>query len=77
VATTVYTGTLTSTSTRVVYTTVTRLASAGISSTLAYLGLFSLLALAVGRVSADRSWRIPQVRSLVKRTCSKSQQPSL
>jgi hypothetical protein len=77
VATTVYTGTLTSTSTRVVYTTVTRLASAGKSSTLAYLGLFSLLALAVGRVSADRSWRIPQVRSLVKRTCSKSQQPSL
>jgi len=77
VATTVYTGTLTSTSTRVVYTTVTRLASAGISSTLAYLGLFSLLALAVGRVSADRSWRIPQVRSFVKRMCSKSQQPSL
>jgi hypothetical protein len=77
ITTTSYTGTLTSTSTRVVYTTATRLASAGISSPLAYLALFSLLALAVGRVSANRSWRIPQVRSLVKRMCSKSQQPSL
>jgi len=77
VTTTVYTGTSTSTSTRVVYTTATRLASVGLWSPLAYLGLLSLLALAVGRVSTDRSWRIPQVRSLVKRTCSKSQRPSL
>jgi hypothetical protein len=71
-----YTATSTSTSTQVVYTTVTRLSSVGVWSPLAYLGLLSLLALAVGRVSTDRSWRIPQVRSLVKGTCSKSQRPS-
>ena len=74
--TTVYTRTLTSTSTRVVYTTATRLGSVGLSSSLTCLGLLSLLALAIGRVSTDRSWRTPQVRPPVKGTSSKSQRPN-
>jgi len=72
-----YTGTSTSTSTQVVYTTETRLSSVGVWSSFVYLGLLSLLALAVGRVSTERSWRIPQARSLVKGACSKSQRPGI
>jgi hypothetical protein len=71
-----YTGTSTLTSTQVVYTTETRLSSVGVWSPFAYLGLLSLLALAIGRVSTERSWRIPQIRSLVKGACSKSQRTS-
>ena len=68
--TTSYTGTSTSTSTRVVYTTVTRLASAGVSSPLTYLGFISLLAVTFGRAMIGKGWKIPKVRSWTGRRCS-------
>jgi hypothetical protein len=70
VATTIYTGTLTATSTRVVYTTATRLASAGVSTPLAYLGFISLLGVTFGRVMVGKGWKIPKVRSWTGRRCS-------
>lgn len=67
-----YTATTTSTSTSVVYTTVTNLASAGASSPLVYLGFASLFVITVGRFTTGRGWRIPKVRSLMGRRCSRS-----
>lgn len=71
-----YTATTTSTSTMVVYTTVTASpggAGAGASSSLAYLGFISLLAVIVGhRVTATKAWRIMKVRSRMERRCSTS-----
>ena len=69
-----YTATTTSTSTSVVYTTVTQAgAGAGPSSSLAYLGFISLLAVTVGdKVTAGKRWRIPKVRSWMERRCSRS-----
>jgi len=71
-----YTATTTSTSTSVVYTTVTATpggAGAGASNPLAYLGFISLLAITVGdRIAAGKGWRIPKVRSLMERRCSRS-----
>jgi len=68
-----YTGTETSTSTNVVYTTVTSSASHGAPSPLAYLGFISLLAVTVGhRVTVGRSKSIPKLRSWMQRRCSTS-----
>jgi hypothetical protein len=68
-----YTGTKISTSTNMVYTTVTSLASAGASSPLTYLGFVSLLAVAVGhRVTARRGRRIPKLQSWMEGRCSRS-----
>ena len=69
-----YTATTTSTSTSVVYTTVTEFqAGAGASNPLAYLGFISLLAITLGdRIAAGKGWRIPKVRSLMERSCSRS-----
>jgi subtilisin family serine protease len=58
-----YTGTETSTSTRVIYMTVTSLASAGASSPLIYLGFMSLLVVTVGhRVTVGKVRRVPKPR---------------
>jgi hypothetical protein len=60
-----YTGTSTSTSTRVVYTTLTTLASAAASSPLAYLSFVSLFAVSVGqKVTAGKSRSTRSVTSL-------------
>jgi len=71
-----YTATTTSTSTSVVYTTVTATpggAGAGASNPLAYFGFISLLAITLGdRIAAGKGWRIPKVRSLMERRCSRS-----
>jgi hypothetical protein len=70
VTTTIYTGTSTSTSTRVVYMTSTSLASAGVSSPLAYLGFISLLGVTFGRVMVGKGLKIPKVRLWMGRRCS-------
>jgi len=68
-----YTGTETSTSTNVVYTTVTSSASHGAPSPLTYLGFVSFLAVTVGhRVTVGRSKSIPKLRSWMQRRCSTS-----
>jgi hypothetical protein len=68
-----YTGTETSTSTNVVYTTVTSSASHGAPSPLAYLGFISLLAVTVGhRVTVGKGRSIPKLRSWMQRRCSTS-----
>jgi len=61
-----YTATTTSTSTSVVYTTVTTLASAEASNPLAYLGFLSLLAVTVATVSTRKEQRIQKVRSVIE-----------
>jgi hypothetical protein len=67
-----YTATATSTGTVVVYTTVTKsVAGAGVaSSPLAYIGLLSLLALAVSRVIPLREEDSLRSRSWTRRRCS-------
>jgi len=72
VTTTSYTGTETSTSTSVIYTTATRLASAGASNPLTYLGFLSLLAVTLSRVKAGKGRRIQEARSPKERMCLKS-----
>jgi subtilisin family serine protease len=67
-----YTATTTSTSTSVVYTTVTTLASAEASNPLAYLGFLSLLAVTVATVTTRKEQRIQKARSGVERRWSKS-----
>jgi hypothetical protein len=62
-----YTATSTSTSTNVAYTTVTTLASAEASNSLAYLGFLSLLAVTVGTVTTRKEQRIQKVRSVMER----------
>ena len=59
-----YTATTTSTSTSVVYTTVSKMgaAAAVTSSPLTYVGLLSLLGVAVAhRCTARKAWRIPEI----------------
>jgi hypothetical protein len=75
-----YTGTETSTSTRVVYTTVTKSgAGAAASSPLAYLGFLSLLGITVGRrVTASKAKRVRHVtshRELLSPSCLRSLSP--
>jgi len=65
-----YTATTTSTGAVVVYTTVTNSGGAAASSSLAYLGFLSLLALTVGRVTPLKSERSPGSCPLTERRCS-------